>query len=213
MKKIVLIGDSVRMGYDKYVKEKLKDVAIVEYPKTNCSYAQTVLRYSVDWRDEAGWDDADLVHWNAGLHDVLELFGEEPMTPPEFYELLIKRIHKRLRLLFPSAKIVFATSTAVLEEEYGENFKRRNSVIKQYNEIAKNALKDTDAIINDLFAITENCPRDCHNDVTHYGNEKGIKLLGDQVLSVICRELSLPLPIDELKDFTPENYTADQILK
>ena len=31
MKKIVLLGDSIRMGYDKYVKEALADVAEVYY--------------------------------------------------------------------------------------------------------------------------------------------------------------------------------------
>ena len=32
MKKIVLIGDSIRMGYDKYVKMALEGVAEVYYP-------------------------------------------------------------------------------------------------------------------------------------------------------------------------------------
>ena len=36
MKKVVILGDSIRMGYDKYVKEALKDVAAVYYPKDNC---------------------------------------------------------------------------------------------------------------------------------------------------------------------------------
>ena len=45
MKKIVLIGDSIRMGYDKYVKEALDGVADVYYPGENCRFAQYTLRF------------------------------------------------------------------------------------------------------------------------------------------------------------------------
>ena len=74
MKKILLIGDSIRMGYDKYVKEALKDSAEVYYPEENCRFAEYVLRYAHEWKKKLGCpDDPDLVHWNAGLWDALEL--------------------------------------------------------------------------------------------------------------------------------------------
>ena len=77
MKKVVLIGDSIRMGYDKYVKEALKNSAEVYYPGENCRFAEYVLRYAHEWKKAGAWgDDVDLVHWNAGLWDVLELFGD-----------------------------------------------------------------------------------------------------------------------------------------
>lgn len=52
MKKIVLIGDSIRMGYDKYVKEALAGTAEVYYPSENCRYAQNVLRFAHDWKKQ-----------------------------------------------------------------------------------------------------------------------------------------------------------------
>ena len=39
MKNIILIGDSIRKGYDVYVKEQLKGVANVYYPDDNCRFA------------------------------------------------------------------------------------------------------------------------------------------------------------------------------
>ena len=108
MKKIVLLGDSIRMGYDKYVKEALKNVAEVYYPEENCRFAENLLRFAHDWKAKGNWpDDVDLVHWNAGLWDALELFGDEPLTTFDYYGQAIFRIHKRLRMLFPKAKIVF----------------------------------------------------------------------------------------------------------
>ena len=123
MKKIVLIGDSIRMGYDKYVKEALEKSAEVYYPAENCRFAEYVLRYLHEWRDKEKWgEDVDLVHWNAGLWDVLELFEDEPLTSLSYYAEAIERIYKRIRLLFPRAKIIFATSTAVIEEKFSKNF-------------------------------------------------------------------------------------------
>ena len=39
-KKVLLIGDSIRMGYDKYVKNYLADSCEVYYPSENCRFAQ-----------------------------------------------------------------------------------------------------------------------------------------------------------------------------
>lgn len=39
MKKILILGDSIRQGYDKYVKMSFQDVAEVYYPGDNCRFA------------------------------------------------------------------------------------------------------------------------------------------------------------------------------
>ncbi|MBQ7294129.1 MAG: SGNH/GDSL hydrolase family protein [Clostridia bacterium] len=190
MKKIILIGDSIRVGYDKYVKDALKDEAEVFYPPENCRFAQYVLRAVSDWRRDGKWgNNADLVHWNAGLWDTLRLYGDDPLTPPEMYGIMIKRIDKRLRLLFPNAKMVFATSTRVLEHRYGNDFKRYNRDIEEYNRIAVEALKDTDTVINDLYSLTANLPDEYYSDVTHLYTPEGTNAMTNKVLDVICEEL------------------------
>ena len=78
MKKIVLIGDSIRLGYEKYVKEAFEGVAEVYSPTENCRFAEYTLRFATDWKSKGQWPgDVDVVHWNAGLWDVLELFGDD----------------------------------------------------------------------------------------------------------------------------------------
>ena len=206
MKKIVLIGDSIRMGYDKYVKDALKDEAEVFYPNENCRFAQYVLRTVCDWRKDGNWgDDADLVHWNAGLWDTLRLYGDEPLTPPEMYAEMIRRVDKRLRLLFPKAKLVFATSTRVLEERYGKDFKRYNREIEEYNKIALDVLKDTDTVINDLYSFTAELPVSYYSDVTHLYTADGTNAMVNKVLEVICPELGI-----EKKNYDVKNYCADK---
>ena len=212
MKKIILIGDSIRMGYDKYVKEALAGTCEVYYPDENCRFAEYVLRYAHEWKENLNWPtDADLVHWNAGLWDALELFGDEPLTTLDYYEHVLKRIDKRLRFLFPNAKLVFATSTAVVEEMAHPDFFRHNEVIKKYNETAIRALSDTDTVINDLWSITESAPKSAHSDWVHYHTDEGTELVGGKVLSVICSELKITADEVNIKEFTPEKYTKSNI--
>ena len=49
MKKILLLGDSIRLGYDNYVKESLKNVADVYFPEENYAYTVNILRKLHAW--------------------------------------------------------------------------------------------------------------------------------------------------------------------
>ncbi|MBO5907152.1 MAG: SGNH/GDSL hydrolase family protein [Clostridia bacterium] len=212
MKKIILIGDSIRMGYDKYVKDALAGTAEVYYPEENCRFAQYTLRYLHDWKKRLEWpENADLVHWNAGLWDVAEIYGDEPMSSLAHYADMVRRIDARIRLLFPKAKIVFATSTAIREEGYTGIFKRHNAVIERFNATALNVLADTDTVINDLYAHTVSVPTECCSDMTHYNTPEGAAYMGNRVLSVICPLLNISASEIKLENFTLENYSADNI--
>lgn len=203
MKKIFLIGDSIRMGYDKYVKDALCGIADVLYPEENCRFAEYVLRYIHDWKKQLELaDDVDLVHFNAGLWDCLEIFGDEPLTSLDYYGEAIFRIYKRLRMLFPHAKIVFATSTAVIENKTLDHV-LLNATIEKYNERAKEVLADTDAIINDLYEITSKLPEHYHSDATHYYTPEATALIGGRVLALICRELGIEASEVDIKFFEP----------
>ncbi|MBQ7971411.1 MAG: SGNH/GDSL hydrolase family protein [Clostridia bacterium] len=210
MKKIVLIGDSIRMGYDKYVLESLEESAEVYYPGENCKFAQYILRMLGGWKNK--WpEDIDLVHWNAGLWDVIELYGDGPLTPIEYYAQMIKRVDKRLRLFFPNAKIIFATSTAVIEAGNTADHFRSNANIEAYNQAAIEALKDTDTIINDLYALTKDAPEEWHSDRTHYKTPAAIQAIGGQVVDVICKELEISAKEIDMTTFNPTHYSKDNI--
>ena len=212
MKKVILLGDSIRMGYDKYVKDALAGVAEVYYPEENCKFAQYLLRFVHDWKATGKWPtDADIVHWNAGLWDVLELYGEEPMTGEAQYAEMIARIDRQLRRLFPKAKIIFATSTSVQEEKYRPEFKRRNETIARYNDIAIKALEESNCLINDLYGLSLTLTDSCWSDVTHFNTADGRKAMGGRVLDVICREIGIAASEINIENFVPEKYDDKNI--
>jgi len=101
MKNLLLIGDSIRIGYDKSVKKSLEGVANVIFPDVNCRFASFVLRYFHEYFDGLKGEEIDVIHWNAGLWDCLRLFEEEPHTPIEVYEYYIDRICRRIKKLCP----------------------------------------------------------------------------------------------------------------
>ena len=120
------------------------------------------------------------------------------------YGEMIRRIDKRLRYLFPNAKMIFATSTRVQEHRYGENFKRYNKDIEEYNRIAVEALKDTDTVINDLYGFTAALPDEYYSDVTHLYTPEGTNAMTNKVLDVICAELGIEKKPYDSKDYHSE---------
>ena len=138
MKRIFLIGDSIRIGYDQYVRELMADTAQLYWPEDNARFAGYTLRYLHEW---AGHDcdpkAIDVVHWNNGLWDALHVLGEDAQTPAPEYAQTLRRIARRLKNVFPNARIVFALTTFVIEERMNPLFYRRNGEIERYNAAAR----------------------------------------------------------------------------
>ena len=114
-------------------------------------------------------------------------------------------------MLYPKAKIVFATSTAVLEDKCSKDFRRHNKTIEEYNAAAISVLSGTDSIINDLYSLSVRCPESYHSDAVHYYTDEGTAFLGGKVLSVICGELGIDAKEVKLDSFEPEAYSKENI--
>lgn len=191
MKNVLLIGDSIRMGYDKAVKKTLENEANVYFPEENCRFASYVLRYLHEYKSMLGDVRVDVLHWNAGLWDCLRLFEEEPHTPIEVYAYYIERICVRIKKLFPGAKVIFATSTAVQSELMASDFKRYNEEIEAYNVAAVKVITKHGFQVNDLYKASIMLPPEAHSDPVHYYTPIGTKALADCVLSHIVPALGI----------------------
>lgn len=202
MKNLLLIGDSIRMGYDKSVRKTLEDKSNVIFPGDNCRFASYVLRYIHEYFDGVDGKDIDVVHWNAGLWDCLRLFGEDPHTPIEFYEYYIDRICQRIVKLCPNAKVIFATSTSVLSEKMDADFKRYNEEIEAYNKAAVAIVQEYGFEVNDLYVLSATLPEEAHSDPVHYYTPAGTEAFTNQVLSYVVPALGF----DEVPEYREEMY-------
>lgn len=147
MKKIVLLGDSIRqIGYGTKVPEMLGTDFSVWQPSDNCRFAEYTMRgVMYDWKNEIA--GADVIHWNNGLWDVCELFGDGPFTEPTYYIETMLRIAGILQKY--ARRVIFATTTPVLPA----NVHNRNAVIADYNRIIVPRLEALGIAVDDLYSI------------------------------------------------------------
>lgn len=146
MIKVALLGDSIRqIGYGPKVPSLLGDEYSVWQPNDNCRFALYTLRGMFDWR--AQLEGCDVIHWNNGLWDVCELFGDGPFTEPTYYVETMMRIASILQKY--ARRVIFATTTPVLPA----NAHNKNVVIADYNRIIVPKLEALGIAIDDLYSI------------------------------------------------------------
>ena len=183
MKKIFLIGDSIRLGYDGFVREFLSDKAQVYWNQDNARFVQYTLRGINLWAgQDCPAEKIDLIHWNNGLWDVGRQFGDEPLVSLEDYQKYLRRIIARLKIVFPNAKICFALTTWVVEESFtNPALMRNNTDIEAYNAAARAIMAEYDIPVDDLYTVSAQMPLEWHSaDGTHFTPE-GYEALGRAV--------------------------------
>lgn len=181
MKKIVLLGDSIRMiGYGTKVPAMLGDEYEVYQPEENCRFVKYMLRGLFDWRDQIS--GADVIHWNNGLWDTSTgLFddGGKPFTSEEEYVENMLRVARELLKITPN--VIFATTTPC-DPKYEYN---DNGVIDRYNAAIVPKLQAMGIRINDLHAIVEpHIDEYICEDMLHL-SEVGAQVCAEQVVKMI----------------------------
>ena len=177
MKKITLLGDSVRISYGNRVSNMLGKDFVVYQPEDNCRYSKYTLRLITDLKAEIY--GSDIIHWNNGLWDTVSL-GDGPFTPEKEYIDNMLRIARKLK---ECAKVVvFATTTPVTKHNPANN----SAIIKHYNDILVPYLKNIGIIINDLYGLVfPHTDEYIRKDDNIHLTEKGIKACAERVTECI----------------------------
>ncbi len=144
--RVLLIGDSISIGYTIPVREALKGKANVHrIPNNGQSTAIGLLKLD-RWLGDKKWD---VIHFNFGVHDAKYLTETETKVSKADYEKNLREIVKRLKAT--GAKLIFATTTPV--PEVLEPPTRRFESIPERNEIAVKVMKENDVAVDDLYAV------------------------------------------------------------
>ncbi len=177
MKKIILLGDSIRLGYGPRVCELLGEDYTVWQPDDNCRFAAYTLRMLYDYREQL--KDADVIHFNCGLWDMCDLFGDGPFTSLEAYTEQMVRIAKILKTYAPV--VIFATTTPPSPKMWGHDLDR----VRAYNTAAAAAMQPLGILVDDLFTpVAEDIDRMICEDYLH-ATPYGYEILASQVADII----------------------------
>jgi dienelactone hydrolase/lysophospholipase L1-like esterase len=197
--RVVLIGDSIRLGYAPKVAERLDGTATVISTPANGGDSANVIEHLDEWVIR---ERPDVVHLNCGLHDLKRsrADGRHQVELPR-YEANLRRIVARIRAE-TGAALVFANTTPIVDERHarrGADFDRSEADVLRYNAAAASALREAGVPIHDLHWVVEQAGPEgmLGPDGTHY-TDVGSDRLAEAVADCIRRQLVIrgyrPLP-------------------
>ncbi len=193
-KKILIIGDSISIGYTPFVWKYFQGKALVTHNPGNAQHTGTGLEKIDEW---IGSDDWDLIQLNWGLWDLAYVrFDEKNVRyrdkvngkvtfSPEEYAANLDQLVTRIKQL-TDAKLVFVTTTYVPNEEIG----RFTEDPEKYNAAAKAVMAKHRVPVNDIYeaSIAIHQEEGLGNDDVHYST-KGSEALGKLITSFLEKEL------------------------
>lgn len=202
--KVLIIGDSISIGYTPLVTQMLQKEAVVKHHKGNAGPTDNGLKRLDQWLGSdpmPGSEKWDVIHFNWGLHDLCYRHPESKTqghrdkvngtltTSLDQYEKNLDELVTRLKTT--GAALIWAHTTVVPEEEEG----RFVGDDKKYNDVATKVMKKHGIPINDLNALTTGFPSSlfrARGDV-HFTQE-GYQKIARQVASKIRETLQTIKP-------------------
>ena len=149
---VLIIGDSISIGYKPFVKEMLKTKANVlrtmleNGNPENCSGTTKGVENIDRWIGDTKWE---VIHFNFGLHDVKHVdpvTGEGSNNPKHPQQAPLKQNKQNLEIIVEKlkatgAKIIFATTTPYPDVVEGPL--RKPGMPQKYNREAVKIMKKT----------------------------------------------------------------------
>jgi lysophospholipase L1-like esterase len=168
--RILLIGDSILIGYYKSVSEYFEGNTYCARFATSACVADPAFLQQLGLM--LSQYDYSVIHFNNGLHGIGYTEGEYQTG----YEKALQLIKKRS----PQSKLVLALSTP-LQSTSEKNY--LNPRIDERNQIVRGLAKKYDASVNDLNSISKDHP-EYYKDPYHFKTE-AITLQGELVVDTI----------------------------
>ncbi len=178
--RVLLIGDSISIGYTVPTREALAGKANVHRAPTNCGPTTRGLEGLDQWLGDGRWD---VIHFNWGLHDLKKIEGKH-QVPIDEYEKNLAELVKRLKKT--KATLIWCSTTPVPE---GCKPPRTDEDTLRYNAVAKKIMDAGGIAIDDLYAFAlpqlEKIQRPAN---VHFSTE-GSEVLAKQVAGAILKAL------------------------
>jgi arylsulfatase A-like enzyme len=183
--RVLIVGDSISIGYTPRVRRLLDGVANVHRPRTNCRWSAFGDEHILEWVGDSKWD---VIHFNFGLWDWYG-WSQDPKATPESYAASLDGIATKLGKT--GAKLIFGMTTPpCLGPEKKVKIVISEARAKEFNDAATAVMKNHGILINDLYSVIGNQQAKYQRgeDDVHY-TEEGRDLLAAQVAKVIQANL------------------------
>jgi len=197
---VLILGDSISIGYTPFVQKDLSGIANVSRPlfengkNENCQGTTYGLQNIDRWIGTKKWE---FIHFNFGLHDIKHVdavTGESSSNPEDPYQADVKQYKKNLlkivkKLKNTNATLVFATTTP-----YPDNLKGRPlrdpGLSAKYNKVALKVMKKNKILIDDLYSFVLPRMEELQIPMNVHFTEAGSEAIGNEVAQFIRNQLN-----------------------
>ncbi len=180
--RVLILGDSISIGYVLPARASLAGVANVHRPKENCGPSTYGVQMVEAWLGKGNWD---VIHFNFGLHDLKSMFDGYYQVSPDDYEHNLRRIVFRLKQT--GAKLIFATTTPVPEGRVSPP--RLPADVVLYNSRAVKVMKENGVAIDDLYTLALPRLAEWQLPANVHFTEAGSEALGKEIARIIAGSL------------------------
>lgn len=181
--RVLLIGDSISMGYTLGVRARLAKIANVHRVLENAGPTSRGIEKIDQWLGTGPkWD---VVHVNFGLHDLKREDGFTRQVNPEVYERNLREIIRKIKA--KANHVIWASTTPVPEGR--TNPPRTPSDVPLYNGIAALVMRDEGVEVNDLYEFALPRVSDWQRPENVHFFDKGSDALAEEVASKIRQRL------------------------
>ena len=190
--RVLLICNSISIGYTLPVRALMKGKANVHRPRTNCGPTTRGLTGIDDWLGEKKWD---VIHFNWGLHDLKYMgpknenladpkaTSSHPQVPPAEYEKNLRSLVERLKKT--EAKLIWCSTTPVPKGAKG----RVVGDSAKYNAIAAKVMADNKIPTDDLYTFAKPRLKEIGKPADVHYTPEGSKALAKEVVASISKAL------------------------
>ena len=196
--RVLLIGDSISVGYTLPVRQRLKGKANVHRIPVNGGPTTRGLENLEAWLGDKRWD---VIHFNWGLHDMKYMAanktgnladpnaaGSRQQVPPAEYEKNLRMLVKRLKET--DAKLIWCETTPV---PTGSQGRLVDDAIK-YNAIAAKVMKTEGVAMNDLHSHALKKQKALQRTANVHFTLQGSQYLAKKIAAEIEARLPPPKP-------------------
>lgn len=176
--RVLLIGDSISIGYTPAVRELLKGRANVHRIGENGGPTSNGVAKIDAWLGTFEWD---VIHFNFGLHDLKIMDNGRHQVEPAEYEKNLRALVARLKQT--GAKLIFATTTPVPEGKVSPP--RNPADVPAYNAVALTVMKDTGVAVDDLYEFALPRLKQIQRPVNVHYTSEGYAALAQRVAASI----------------------------
>lgn len=176
--RVLIIGDSISIGYTIPTRELLKGKANVHRIPENGGPTTNGIKNLSKWLGDGKWD---VIHFNWGLHDLKTDKDDKHQVPLEEYEKNLRQLVKQLK--DTKAKLIWASTTPVPEGKLSPP--RKNSDVEAYNKAAKKVMEENGVLIDDLYTFALPKLKDIQRPANVHFTDPGSKVLAEQVAASI----------------------------